>query len=490
MFDTILANAPNLKISSDIGSVGSDNSNNVFVAIRGKTFDSHVHIPLALNKGCRYVVASADHPDREQLFKAIPPEKLCLVPCTRTALAKLAAAHYQYPTKALKLFGVTGTNGKTTVTHLLEKILSIVEGRPSGLIGTIENRVGSHRLKSQNTTPGPMSLHSMLREFANEGAVSVSLEVTSHALDQHRLLGCAFESVVFTNLTQDHLDYHHTLDAYFAAKKRLFEPALYISKCQVVPSFDPYGIQLFEYLKHQGTNVYRYGFLDSDEINLSGLQETSEGITGEIHLRNHANECRLELRTSLYGAFNIKNIGAAIGALWASGYDLRALQKNPSLLAQFSVPGRLERVPESGTKRVFVDYAHTPDALENILQTLKKMPHRKLVTVFGCGGDRDQKKRPLMAQVAERYSDRTIITSDNPRTENPDVILDQIESGFTNRNAFLRVVDRHDAIIEAIEVMHDDDIVLIAGKGHECFQIIGSKYLPFDDRKQVADYFR
>lgn len=490
MFETILAQAPNLTISSDINSLVTENSNNVFVAIQGAMFDSHVHIPLALTKGCRYIVALADHSERAKLYQNIPAEKLCLVPCTRTALARLAAAHYKYPSNALKLFGVTGTNGKTTVTHLLEKLLSVVEGRPSGLIGTIENRVGSHKLKSHNTTPGPMSLHGLLREFVDEGAVSASLEVTSHALDQHRLLGCAFEAVVFTNLTQDHLDYHHTMESYFGAKKRLFDPALYPSGCQVVPSFDSFGLQLFEYLKKHDANVCRYGFLDSDEINLSGLQETSQGITGEIRLRKHTNECRIVLCTSLYGAFNIKNIGAAIGALWASGYDLKILETNPSILSQFYVPGRLERVPESGSKRVFVDYAHTPDALENILQTLKQMPHRKLVTVFGCGGDRDQKKRPLMARVAETYSDLTIITSDNPRTENPDVILDHIESGFRNRNSFLRVADRHDAIIEAIEVMHDDDIVLIAGKGHESVQIIGSKHLPFDDRKQVADYFR
>lgn len=430
----------------------------------------------AVEKGAVAVIASAD--------VDVPRATVIRVADPRAALADAAAAFYRHPSLQLQTAGVTGTNGKTTTTFLLKHLLDTA-GRPCGLIGTVRYVIGPRELPAARTTPESDDVQRLLREMRDVNCRAAVMEVSSHALDQDRVRGVEYDAAVFTNLTQDHLDYHGTMEEYFGAKRRLFEH-LAAQKHKrgkaVVNIDDRYGRRLVDELGGtletitcgQSSNaMFRAADIRTD---LHGTRFTLEA-SGKSYL----------VRLPLFGAFNVYNSLAAIAAMHALGHDVRksvdALRNAPQ------VPGRLEMVEGPKSFRVFVDYAHTPDALENVLRTLRSLEPRRLITVFGCGGDRDRAKRGPMGRAAEELSDWCIVTSDNPRGEDPDAICREITSALRGSNHEV-VADRRAAIRRAVALAEAGDIVLVAGKGHEDYQEFADRKVPFDDVAESAAAIR
>ncbi len=440
----------------------------LFVAIPGSARDGAAFAADAEARGAAAVVT-------EQALPAIKGPAVIRVPNAREALARLAAAFYGQPASRLRLIGVTGTNGKTTVSYMIRDILEAA-GKPCGLIGTVEYRLGGRVIPASRTTPDAVTLQSFLAQMAQSGCASAVMEVSSHALDQDRVWGLDFDAAVFTNLTQDHLDYHKTMEAYFAAKKKLFaglgrggKPAV-----AVLNTDDPYGRRLAESPDIQARIVTTGGSPDA-AVRASHVRLSAAGSVFAITTPWGSAEASLRL----LGGFNIANALAAVGVCGALGVPLaNALQRLSEMRA---VPGRLEQVPGRRGFQVFVDYAHTDDALLNVLRTLREIAEGRVIVVFGCGGNRDTAKRPKMGAVVARLADFSVLTSDNPRTENPMAILAQIEAGM---GAALHAVepDRAAAIRQALGLARKGDIVLIAGKGHETFQEFDNRVIPFDDR--------
>jgi UDP-N-acetylmuramoyl-L-alanyl-D-glutamate--2,6-diaminopimelate ligase len=397
----------------------------------------------------------------------------------RKSAAVVAAAAYDFPVKALRIVGVTGTNGKTTTVHILRHLLDTSRVR-SASIGTVGVLIGSEGRPvdgdSGLTTPGPVELQRMLRVLVDAGVGIVAMEVSSHALDQRRVDGLEFDAIVFTNLTRDHLDYHRTMEAYLAAKARLRD-----------------------YLAPHGTTV-----LNADDPSWRTLPSDRRRVTfsarmagGEVHATNLSfspqgsswtlviDGGRYPVNLPLIGDFNVANALGAAAAAYAMGLRNETIAARLSSLPQ--VPGRLEVVHERPT--VLRDYAHTPDALARALQAVRPFTRGRLIVVFGAGGDRDRGKRPEMGAIASRLADVAIATSDNPRTENPEAILDEIEAGMEGK-AHERIEDRRDAIARALAIAESDDVVLLAGKGHETYQIRGTEKLPFDEKVIVGELTR
>src|SRR3984893_17465071 len=413
--------------------------NGMFVALRGEKSDGHEFIGQAIEKGASVIVAEREEQN---------PRATCLVvENTRTALADFAAAFYGNPERKLKLAAVTGTNGKTTTTFLIKHICENA-GLRCGLIGTVRYEIGERVLPAIRTTPESLDLQELLAQIVNAGCKAAAMEVSSHALAQDRTRGLEWNVAVFTNLTQDHLDFHGTMKSYFESKMKLFT-GLGSQKRKrkpiaIVNIDDRYGEQLLD---------------------------------------------KIDKRVAVIGRFNVTNSVAALAAANALGINLRdavfSLGRSPQ------VPGRLELVAAKRQFQVFVDYAHTPDALGNVLKTLRELDPHRLIAVFGCGGNRDRQKRPLMAETVDRHADYPIITSDNPRKENPDTIVAEIEQGFRSTH-YEKVVDRTQAINRAIELARPRDIVLIAGKGHENYQEFADHTIPFDDiqvaRRAIEDH--
>ncbi len=399
--------------------------------------------------------------------------------------AKLACAFFDYPSQSMNLLGVTGTNGKTTTTHLIEFLLQTdPEQYAPALLGTLYNRWRNYCQTAVHTTPFAVDLQQQLRQALDAGSRNVVMEVSSHALAQRRVLGCQFAVAVFTNLTQDHLDFHGTMENYFQAKALLFSPE-YLQGRAVINYDDPYGRRLSSSLYQQQANarVWTYS-IDNPltDIYVKDLSYQPQGVTGILH--TPLGEC--VLKSGLVGKFNVSNILAAVGAVLELGVPLTSIAE---ALPKFpSVAGRVERVQvgEMQDITVVVDYAHTPDSLENVLMALRPFTQKRLVCVFGCGGDRDRTKRPIMGAIAERLADFSYITSDNPRTENPQQILDDILTGITNHANTAVISDRRECIHTAIQSAQAGDTVLIAGKGHEDYQIIGTSKIHFDDREEAA----
>lgn len=393
-----------------------------------------------------------------------------------SACAQVAAVFFDYPGQAMPLVGVTGTNGKTTTTHLIE-FLSHAQYSPA-LFGTLYSRWQGHSQVAANTTPFAVALQAQLRQALDAGANLGILEVSSHALDQKRVWCCPFKVAVFTNLTQDHLDYHLDLESYFQAKALLFSPD-YLQGKAVINLDDAHGRRLIDQCQ---APVWSYSLSCAEaDIYATDLSYQRDGIRAMLHTPAG----KMLLKTSLVGNFNLANIMAAIASCLELGISLEQIETR---LPQFvNVPGRVERV-EVGAEQditVVVDYAHTPDSLENILRALRPFTTRELICVFGCGGDRDKTKRPIMGQIAQQLSDRVYITSDNPRTENPEHILQEIASGIVNAVNISLEPDRSLAIERAICQAQPGDTVVIAGKGHEDYQIVGSTKIYFDDREQA-----
>ena len=451
----------------------------MFVALRGEKSDGHEFIGQAIEKGASIIVAEREEQN--------PRATTLVVENTRTALADFAATFYGHPARKLKLAAITGTNGKTTTTFLIKHICENA-GLRCGLIGTVRYEIGERMLPAIRTTPESLDLQELLAQIVNAGCKAAAMEVSSHALAQDRTRGIEWNVAVFTNLTQDHLDFHGTMKSYFESKSKLFTGLANQKKKRkpvaIVNIDDRYGEQLLDKIDKR-TAVITYGMGLRAEFRASNYRVESSGTSYQLDARGRS----YLVRVPLIGRFNVTNSVAALAAANALGINLRdavfSLGKSPQ------VPGRLELVPAKRQFQVFVDYAHTPDALGNVLKTLRELEPQRLIAVFGCGGNRDRQKRPLMAEIVDRHADYAIITSDNPRKENPETIIAEIEKGFRSTH-YEKIVDRTQAINRAVELARPHDIVLIAGKGHENYQEFADHTIPFDDiqvaRRAIEDH--
>ncbi len=461
-------------------------SGDAFFAIKGFQSDGHGYIPQAIANGARTIVLEESEAFTREDAERANVARL-VVKNSRTALAVASEAAFGNPSSKLRMIGVTGTNGKTTVTTLLQELLRS-SGEKVGLIGTIANRIGAEALPASHTTPESRELSELLSRMVSEGVTTCVMEVSSHALALERVAALDFDIAVFTNLTQDHLDFHRTMEAYFAAKQKLFN-GLKDTAIAVTNADDPFG---FAMVANTLANVHSYGIknegLPNADLVASGIHLTPAGAEFEIGKRY--SEERSHFRSPLLGTFNVQNVLAAISALYfgVEGYSLDVLSNK---VRNISAPrGRLDRIPLKNGAIAVIDYAHTPDALRNILETLKSLPHKRLLTVFGCGGDRDHGKRPQMGEIAVNLSDFVIITSDNPRSEDPSTIIEDILAGIPKnmRSKVGLEPDRKNAIELALSRANDGDMILIAGKGHENYQIFGSERRHFDDREEVLRF--
>jgi UDP-N-acetylmuramoyl-L-alanyl-D-glutamate--2,6-diaminopimelate ligase len=448
----------------------------VFVAVRGLKADGHEHVAAAEARGAVAAVV-----ERPQAGVALPQ---VVVPSTRRALARLACEEAGHPSRELLVAGVTGTNGKTTTTYLLRAVLAR-RGERVGLVGTTGYEFGAETSAAPHTTPEAPELQRLFRGWRDAGATAVVMEVSSHALALDRTYGTAFDTGVFTNLTQDHLDFHGTLEAYREAKARLFsaDGRGDASKAFVaaINISDPAGAWIRE---RTDAPVLSFGRDATAEVWAEDVQLGPAGTRLRIRQMHESLPVSLRLR----GGFNVLNALAAYAGARAVGVAPDAIAAGLESVAR--VPGRLDPVECGQPFQVFVDYAHTPDALERALTAVRGFEPRRLHCLFGCGGDRDRGKRPLMGAVAARLADQVILTSDNPRSERPEAILAEIEAGARGGAPVRTIVDRREAIRSAVGACDDGDALLIAGKGHEAYQIIGEETLPFDDHTVAAEALR
>lgn len=447
----------------------------LFVAVKGEKADGAMFVPQAVARGAAAVAAEI----RPETGAAVAR---LVVPDARRFLAEISRVFFRDPASRLNLAGITGTNGKTTTTHLLQSIY-VQAGIPSCLAGTLGMRIGARRFPSERTTPEASDLMRFLSQALQEGCTHGTLEVSSHSLALKRVFGMKIRVGVFMNLTRDHLDFHGDMESYFQAKRLLFTPENGNQiETAVLNTDDPYGKRLKEEIRPRAL-----GFGLGKPADIYPLEHRSRADGTDLILATPAGEVRV--RSRLIGLPNLYNMMAAAGAALSQGIGLEAIRLGMEQLQ--GVPGRLERVEEGQDFTVIVDYAHSPDALENLLRTVSQLPHRKLITVFGCGGDRDKSKRPVMGEIAAALSDLVIATSDNPRTENPLDILKEIEAGLRKGPAPYQVIpDRRRAIESAVAMAQEGDVVVVAGKGHEDYQILGNQVIPFDDRKVAAELIR
>ena len=440
----------------------------LFVALRGVHTDGHHFLGDALDRGATVLVLE-EFPVALQERVQQAGCTVVKVPNSRQAFGLLASAYYGHPGRHLRLIGITGTNGKTTTSYIIESILQAA-GKAVGVIGTVSYRIGAATLPASHTTPDALELHHLLAQMVEANLGYAVMEVSSHALDQERVWGCRFETAVFTNLSRDHYDYHGTAEAYFAAKARLFQdlPAVW----HILNLDDAYGQRLLDMSR---ARLLTYGLEGEATCKPSAVHHGLDGIRFTLS----TTKGQLEITSPLVGRHNVYNLLAGIAVAIALDIDAAAITQGIAQLQR--VPGRLERVDGGQDFAVFVDYAHTPDALEQVLQLVRAETTGRLITVFGCGGDRDPGKRPLMGQVATRLSDYTIITSDNPRTEDPQYIIDEIITGVQHAADYVALPERQEAIAHAIAMAQPWDTVVIAGKGHEDYQILGQTRRHFDD---------
>jgi UDP-N-acetylmuramoyl-L-alanyl-D-glutamate--2,6-diaminopimelate ligase len=461
----------------------------LFFALRGVKSDGCAFVEAAVRAGAVAIVS--------ELPCAVAGATLVQVPNARLAMSLMAALFYGLPTDKVPVVGITGTNGKTTTSYLIEGIMERA-GIPAAVLGTISYRFGDTSFPAPNTTPESVDLQRTLRELVDLGARGVVMEVSSHSLEQRRVDGCLFDVAVFTNLTRDHLDYHPDMESYFGSKLRLFTELLSPSagkplRRAVVNLDDPYGRRVQQ---AACAPVLSYAMAGDADLTVAEVDFSVDGI--RCRLRTPRGE--MELASELLGRFNLYNILAAVGAGLALGVPDAAIRDG--IEGHKRVPGRVERVMNDQGITVLVDYAHTGDALENVLATLTELKTERIITVFGCGGDRDKGKRPVMGEIAARLSDLAIITSDNPRTEQPQAILDDVRAGVLplglreygadqlaqgfQEKGFASIESRREAIRLAIGAARPGDIVVLAGKGHEDYQILGTEKHHFDDREEAA----
>jgi len=455
-------------VSTDSRKVGEGH---IFIAIQGYREDGKRYIDDALRRGARAVVVDEGIARNVQGKVGVP---VCASPSPRRAALLLSRVLYGHPAESLTLIGVTGTNGKTTITYLLESMVREA-GRNPGVIGTVSYRWAGKELKAHNTTPDPIEIQEMLWRMAAQGMTHVIMEVSSHALVMERVFPPDFHCAVFTNLSQDHLDFHTSMEEYFDAKARLFE-GLRKERMAIINLDDEYGRRLME---RTPASVITYGTREGADFRGHGAGLSISGTMFSINDRRY--------RTSLVGVHNISNILAAVACASSLGIDDEAIDRGLEEVKR--IPGRFDRAVEGKEFHVFVDYAHTPDALVHLLESANALKRGRIITVFGCGGDRDRGKRPKMGRIVEEHSDIAIVTSDNPRSEDPLAIIEDIKKGL-NRDDHIIIPDRREAIYRAVELARKDDIVLIAGKGHEDYQILGDHTIHFDDREVASQAVR
>jgi UDP-N-acetylmuramoyl-L-alanyl-D-glutamate--2,6-diaminopimelate ligase len=456
----------------------------VFVATRGVSSDSHLFISDAVEAGAVAVVT-------EQPIASYPGVAMVQVPDSRDALGRLAHAMAGNPSRDMLVIGVTGTNGKTTTTYLLESILTAA-GMNVGVLGTIEYRFAGQRIEAANTTPSATQLARMFAQMKEAGVNAVAMEVSSHAADQRRISGIDFDGCIFTNITQDHLDYHGTMENYAAAKLRIFTDYLQRgAKNKPKPPVSIINIdddRIRQMRDQIPGRVLSIGIDQPADYQARDISFTADSTTFGMAMGNSV----VELQTHLVGHYNVLNVLGAVAVAHATGISLESIRDGLSAIEV--VPGRLETIREGQDFLVLVDYAHTPDALERVLTNARHMTQNRLIVVFGCGGDRDPGKRPLMGKAAGDLADVVVVTSDNPRTEDPIRIIEDVMAGVEESAAAGKAIqvlpDRRAAIAYAIETAASGDVVVIAGKGHEDYQILGTEKIHFDDREQARNFLR
>ncbi len=436
----------------------------IFICIEGKHFDGHTKAAEALEKGAAAVVVQKD----------LGLERQILVENTRSAYAYICAAFYGHPERNLKIIGVTGTNGKTTSCFILKSILDGM-GHKTGLIGTVKNIVGNKEYPAALTTPDCYELFGLYKEMVEAGCEYCVMEVSSQALDQHRVDGVHFEAAIFTNLTRDHLDYHGTFENYMSAKRKLFE-----NSSLAVMNIDDESAAFMT----EGLDCRTVTFsVDNNNCDYSAknIRIASSGVKYELVSNNNIGRVRF----AVPGKFSVYNSMGAAVCLVEMGMDFKAVLD--SLMLCTGVPGRMEIVPADVPYTIIIDYAHTPDGLENVLKCVREITEGKVICLFGCGGDRDKTKRPIMGEIAAALSDVAVITSDNPRSEDPEAIIEDITAGIGKGGAKIIVdSDRKSAIRKALESAGEGDVVILAGKGQETYQILASGKIHFDEREEVA----
>jgi UDP-N-acetylmuramoyl-L-alanyl-D-glutamate--2,6-diaminopimelate ligase len=440
----------------------------LFCAVRGTTGDGHAYLPQVARAGAAAALVEVASPEID-----LPQ---ILVTSGRRAAAFAAAACYRDPSREVQIVAVTGTNGKTTTAAILRHLLG--RSRRAASIGTLglvgpDGKVvpGTEGL----TTPGPAQVSELLRRMVDDGVQAVAMEASSHALSQERIAAVRFDAAIYTNLTRDHLDYHGDLESYRAAKLRLID--LLKPGGVLAPNIDD---PAWEGIEKEGANLVRYGTMGRGEVQAENIRYANAGI--EWHLQTPS--CSAKIAMPLFGMYNVYNALGAAAALWGMGWTADRIAEGLSDVPQ--VPGRLERVPGTSGPAILIDYAHTPDALERALQALRPLVQGRLIVVFGAGGDRDRGKRPAMGAVAAANADLSIVTTDNPRHEDPLAIAEDIESGMGGAPR-LRIIDRREAIARAIDLATPRDLVLLSGKGHETYQIWGDEHRHFDEREVVAE---
>jgi UDP-N-acetylmuramoyl-L-alanyl-D-glutamate--2,6-diaminopimelate ligase len=442
----------------------------LFVCVPGQRADGHDFAASALERGAVALIV--------ERVLALPAPQL-VVPDARLAMALAADAFFGRPTRELEVVGVTGTNGKTTTAFLLYSILAAAGRRP-GLLGTVEMRIGGERRAVTRTTPEAIDLQRIFRELLDAGDRSCAMEASSHGSELKRLVGTRFRTLVFTNLSQDHLDLHGTMEAYYDAKRRLFtEPDLDGRRPPAAVNVgDPYGRRLADELRGLGGQILTFGLAEDADVGVEELELTPSTTSFRA--------AGLAVRPRLRGRFNVENVLGAVAASRLLGIPDDAIVRGIEHVS--GVPGRFEPVDEGQPFAVLVDYAHTPEALENVLVEARRLASGRVVCVFGCGGDRDRAKRPLMGEVVTRLADRAIVTSDNPRSEAPEAIIDEIRTGMDGEETVEPA--RAAAIALAVEEAGEGDVVVIAGKGHEQGQEFRDRTIPFDDREVARDALR
>lgn len=459
----------NISMATEITGVSYDSRKakpgDLFVAITGFATDGHRFIPMAQEKGARVV-----------LCESVPEHmNYVQVPSTRQALATLSANWFGHPAEQMKMIGVTGTNGKTSVTTILKSVLETALGAKVGLIGTIENKIGQQVIPTERTTPESYELQKLLRQMLDAGCTHVVMEVSSHALALYRVGGIVFDVGVFTNLTEDHLDFHKTMDEYALAKAQLF------AQCRHgVFNVDADYVQTM--LAHAGCTVCTCGIRQPADLQGSHVQMEADRVEMDLTWQKQT----VHVMLGIPGEFTAYNCLSVAGAGLMLGLSLQQLAA--ALASAQSVRGRVEVVPTPGTDyTVLIDYAHTPDALENVLRSVRDFCRGRILAVFGCGGDRDPIKRPIMGKIGAELADLAVITSDNPRTEEPGKIIEQILAGVKETGKpYVVVEDRRQAIRWAMEHARPGDIIVLAGKGHETYQILGTQKVHLDEREEVA----
>ena len=441
----------------------------VFFCLRGENSDGHDFAAMAEEKGaCAFVC-------EEKLDSVLPQ---LIVEDSRLALANLAEAYYGFPHRELKIIGVTGTNGKTTTTHLVKHILDAA-GKKTALMGTNHIIIGDETYPATHTTPDSLALSSYLRKMADAHCEYLIMEASSHALKQGRTAAIEFKTGAFTNLTQDHLDYHKTFDDYLKAKEILFTGLDKETGRGIVNHDSPY---CRDFLEVSSAPVWTYGLEEGADFRAENIEVSADGTAFDLSFEGKSYPVKIHL----IGDFNVYNALTAMAIAVAEGLSLETV--TDAIATAHQVKGRFEKVKERFGPTVIIDYAHTPDGLQNVLETAVKLRTNRVILVFGCGGDRDKTKRPIMGKIGGTYADYSFVTSDNPRTEDPMAIIRMVEEGIKESGGEYEVCcDRRDAIRDAILMAEDDDIVVVAGKGHEDYQIIGTEKHHFDDFEEVKE---